>query len=40
MKDPIKWTENHMHKSEDKQMSVMSLSNVATARYFHNSFPQ
>ena len=40
MKDPIKWTMNHMPKSEDKQLSVMALSNVAKARFFHSSFPQ
>ena len=40
MKDPIKWTINHMPKSEDKQLSVMALSNVAKARFFHSSFPQ
>lgn len=40
MKDPIKWTGNHMPKSEDKQLPIMSLSNVAKARFFHSSFPQ
>ena len=29
-----------MPKSDDKQLEVMSLSNVAKARFFHRSFPQ
>lgn len=29
-----------MPASEDSQLSIMSLSNVAKARFFHNSFPQ
>lgn len=40
MKEAIKWTGNHMPGSEDKQLSIMSLSNVAKARFFHSSFPQ
>ena len=40
MKDQIKWVLNKMPKSDDKQLSVMSLSNVAKARFFHSSFPQ
>ena len=40
MKDQIKWVLNKMPKSEDKQLDVMSLSNVAKARFFHSSFPQ
>ena len=36
----IKWTENHLPKSEDKNLEVMSLDNVAKARAFHQSFPQ
>ena len=40
MKEAIKWTLNRMPKSEDKQLPVMSLSNVAKARFFHSSFPQ
>ena len=38
--EPIKWVENRMPKSEDRQMPVMSLENVAKARRFHSSFPQ
>ena len=38
--EPIKWVANHMPKSEDKNLSVMSLENVAKARAFHQSFPQ
>ena len=40
MKQPIKWTGNHMPKSDDKQLQIMSLQNVAKARFFHSSFPQ
>ena len=40
MREPIKWTDNHMPKSEDSQLGVMSLGNVAKARFFHSSFPQ
>ena len=40
MKEAIKWTLNRMPKSEDKQLPVMSLSNVAKARFFHSGFPQ
>lgn len=38
--EPIKWVMNRMPKSEDKQLSIMSLDNVAKARAFHSSFPQ
>ncbi|MEG2119648.1 MAG: diaminopropionate ammonia-lyase, partial [Pseudoflavonifractor sp.] len=40
MKQSIKWTDNHMPKSGDQQLSIMSLGNVAKARFFHSSFPQ
>jgi diaminopropionate ammonia-lyase len=40
MKEAIKWTGNHMPGNEDRQLSIMSLSNVAKARFFHSSFPQ
>lgn len=40
MKESIKWTGNHMPKSDDQQLKIMSLSNVAKARFFHSSFPQ
>ena len=40
MKEKLKWVENRMPPSEDRQLSIMSLSNVAKARFFHNSFPQ
>lgn len=36
----IKWTANHLPKSEDNALAVMSLENVAKARAFHRSFPQ
>ncbi|MEA4954971.1 MAG: diaminopropionate ammonia-lyase [Pseudoflavonifractor sp.] len=36
----IKWAANHLPKSGDKDLAVMSLENVAKARAFHRSFPQ
>lgn len=38
--ESIKWAANHLPKSEDKDLAVMSLENVAKARAFHRSFPQ
>ena len=38
--EQIKWVVNHMPRSEDRQLSIMSLENVARARAFHRSFPQ
>lgn len=38
--EPIKWTENHLPKSEDAYLRVMSLEAVDKARAFHRSFPQ
>ena len=40
MQESIQWVDNHMPPSEDKELSIMSLSNVAKARFFHSSFPQ
>ena len=40
MKEKIKWTSNCMPASDDRQLSIMSLGNVAKARFFHSSFPQ
>ena len=40
MKEKIKWVANSMPPSEDRQLSIMSLSNVAKARFFHSTFPQ
>ena len=34
MKDSIKWAGNRMPKSDDRQLAVMALSNVAKARFF------
>ncbi len=39
-KERILWTDNHVKKSEDKCLSIMSLDNVSRARAFHKSFPQ
>lgn len=38
--EAIKWVANHMPKSEDSQLQVMSLANVEKAEAFHRSFPQ
>ena len=38
--EQIKWVPNRMPKSDDRQLSIMSLGNVAKARFFHSSFPQ
>ena len=40
MTESIKWVRNSMPKSEDTQLSIMSLDHVATASAFHKSFPQ
>ncbi|MEA4956032.1 MAG: diaminopropionate ammonia-lyase [Pseudoflavonifractor sp.] len=40
MQEMIKWTENHMPGSDDRQLKIMSLDHVAEARVFHSSFPQ
>lgn len=40
MNQPIQWKLNTMPKSDDSKRSIMSLSNVETARTFHRSFPQ
>ncbi|HPR78121.1 MAG TPA: hypothetical protein PLR69_05935, partial [Candidatus Limiplasma sp.] len=37
---PIQWTTNHMPKSDDQSLSIMSLTNVEKAYRFHRSFPQ
>ena len=37
---PIQWTDNHMPKSDDQYLSIMSLENVERAYRFHQSFPQ
>jgi diaminopropionate ammonia-lyase len=36
----IKWVENTVPKTEDKELSIMALDNIKTARAFHSSFPQ
>ena len=36
----IKWIENKMPKTEDKELEIMALCNVKAARAFHESFPQ
>ena len=36
----IRWVKNKIPKTEDLQLSVMALDNVAKARAFHRSFPQ
>ena len=38
--DQIKWVKNQMPHTDDQQLAVMGLDNVAKAREFHRSFPQ
>jgi len=40
MNEPMKWALNRMPHTQDRQLQVMSLENVARARAFHQSFPQ
>ena len=40
MNEAIKWVINTMPKSEDQQLSLMSMENVQSAASFHRSFPQ
>lgn len=37
---PIKWVPNNITKSDDKQLSNMSLEEMKKASHFHKSFPQ
>lgn len=37
---PIKWVPNNITKSDDKQLSNMSLEEIKKASNFHKSFPQ
>ncbi len=39
-KPEIRWVDNHMPKTTDAHLSVMSLENIEKARKFHASFPQ
>ena len=36
----IKWQENKMPKTADKNLSIMSIEEVKKAKGFHESFPQ
>ena len=36
----IKWSDNHMPRSDDKWLNVMSEENVEAANTFHKCFPQ
>ena len=40
MSEKIQWAVNHMPKSDDAHLGIMSLDNVKKARAFHKSFPQ
>ena len=40
MSEKIQWSINHMPKSDDAHLGIMSLDHVAKARAFHRSFPQ
>ena len=37
---PIQWTDNHMPRSDDRYLPIMSLTSVEKAYRFHRSFPQ
>ncbi len=36
----IRWIDNHMPKTRDEHLEVMSVENISKARRFHESFPQ
>jgi diaminopropionate ammonia-lyase len=36
----VEWTLNHLPKTNDKQLDIMSKDNVRRARGFHQSFPE
>lgn len=38
--EKIKWVSNEMPKTDDKELSVMSIEAVKKAKAFHESFPQ
>lgn len=40
MAQEMKWAINHMPKTEDKNLPIMSVEEVKKARAFHESFPQ
>lgn len=40
MSQEIKWAVNHLPKTEDANLPIMSVSEVQKARDFHQSFPQ
>ena len=40
MTEGLKWTVNHVAKSDDKHLELMSEENVKKANEFHKSFPQ
>ena len=40
MNQPIKWAENRMPKTDDKNLKVMALDEIEKARTFHERFPQ
>ena len=40
MNPPIKWAPNRMPAGDEGKLAIMSLPNVAKARFFHSGFPQ
>lgn len=38
--EAIKWIENRMPRTQDRQLAVMGMEQVAKAQAFHRSFPQ
>ena len=40
MSEKIEWVANKMPRSDDANLSVMSLENISKAQAFHRGFPQ
>lgn len=38
--EKMKWIDNHVPKSDDRYLSLMSHENISNTREFHKSFPQ
>ena len=36
----LKWAANHMPKSDDRYLQIMSLDEIVKVRRFHENFPQ
>lgn len=40
MNQELKWVLNKMPKTDDRNLPIMSVEEIAKARAFHESFPQ